>query len=280
MICKKCGQETPDGSAYCQNCGEQMAYAPVKKRTSNAPIVLLILAIVNLLFFAIFPGLCTLIGVGFFIPLLIFCIKNNRRGASITGMTFSLVAVLLSSIFWGSPVSSVSSAPAATLAPKVSEATVTAKATPKVMEATATARVTPKVVEATATVRATPTKIPVLVEIRKVSFGEDILGFPFFSPDLYNGSDKPIDAVEINFRCENRFGEPLYTLLSLTNGGVFLYQESIEPGEGTGERYSCSLMNFDDTAILYLSIAKYHYKDGETIEIPEDQWQWIRFEKP
>ena len=85
-------------------------------------------------------------------------------------------------------------------------------------------------------------------------------------------------------KAENRFGESIVYGGSIWNTilgedtATYTYQEQIGPGMDTGESIALSLDGFNGVKIVYLAIAQYHFKNGETIEILEEDWEWIRFE--
>ena len=54
------------------------------------------------------------------------------------------------------------------------------------------------------------------------------------------------------------------------------YQDGdIKPGKKTRSDWRWTMYGFDNTKSAKVAIIKYHIKEGETIEIPEDEYIWI-----
>ena len=105
MICSKCGYQNPEDATFCNNCGQPLIVQnkkqandsqiiiPVRKKA--APVVLLVFASITLAFVGLIPWFGVIGGIGFFIPLLVFSIKGNRRPPSIVGACLAGLAIII-----------------------------------------------------------------------------------------------------------------------------------------------------------------------------------------
>ena len=121
MYCGKCGANVPDGNVFCSNCGAPvsgsadqpssfpgaqpvqgvqpvpviMVNQPAPVRSNGIAIVGLVFSIIGLCAFWIpYFGLC-FAGLGLLFSIIGVAKKNAVKGAAITGLVLSIVAVFL-----------------------------------------------------------------------------------------------------------------------------------------------------------------------------------------
>lgn len=121
MYCGKCGANVPDGNVFCSNCGAPisgsadqpssfpgaqpvqgvqptpviMVTQPAPVRSNGIAIVGLVFSIIGLCAFWIpYFGLC-FAGLGLIFSIIGLAKKNAVKGAAITGLVLSIVAVFL-----------------------------------------------------------------------------------------------------------------------------------------------------------------------------------------
>ena len=115
MYCGKCGANVPDGNVFCSNCGAPvsgsadqpssfpgaqpvpviMVNQPAPVRSNGIAIVGLVFSIIGLCAFWIpYFGLC-FAGLGLIFSIIGVAKKNAVKGAAITGLVLSIVAVFL-----------------------------------------------------------------------------------------------------------------------------------------------------------------------------------------
>jgi hypothetical protein len=129
----------------------------------------------------------------------------------------------------------------------------------------------------TPTPEPTPEPTPVIIPLEFTDFKlkANIIGTPEIYVRIKNNSDMTIDAFDFYVMCYDAYGElvqqyGIYDMVGCT------YQEGdIKPGEKTPSGAAWTLYGQDTAKTIKLAFVKYHYKDGETIIIPEDEYNWI-----
>ena len=102
------------------------------------------------------------------------------------------------------------------------------------------------------------------IEIQNVSVKHNSIGIPTIGINLFNGTDKNIDAFKIKIYAYNNFDEPLK---EFGYGKEFFYgidQDEIPSNEHSDINKTWTLNGFDTGKKFYISIEEIHFSDGTT----------------
>lgn len=132
--------------------------------------------------------------------------------------------------------------------------------------------------EPTPTPSPTPTPEPIVlpIEIEAVRMDRDSINNPRVNLVIKNTSnDLTVDAFEFACYCYNAFGDDVkgYNVYDYFGG---IYQEGeIAPGDDFNKDWWWPLYGFDNTTNVRVALTRVHTTDGQTFEVPEDEWIFI-----
>lgn len=117
------------------------------------------------------------------------------------------------------------------------------------------------------------------VSISSVKIGENSIGSPEIHVVLKNESSTlTIDRVDFRIKCYDAYGDLIKLYNRYTYSACF-YDGTLKPGYKSPENHRWTIYDGDGTRTVQVAIEKYHATDGTTVSVPEDQLEWIEFEK-
>lgn len=129
------------------------------------------------------------------------------------------------------------------------------------------------------TVQPTAKPVHVDISIESTSFGENSIGTPTLYVQFKNDHNcVAVDRIDFAVKCFNVYGqeEKPYGRYDYTE---FFYDELINVGKISPSDYYWTLYGVSSVYQVKIAITKYHLKSGETVTVPENQWNWETWTK-
>lgn len=123
---------------------------------------------------------------------------------------------------------------------------------------------------------ATPRPVNVEVTIDKVEIKATRYGTKEFYIRLKNNSSNDVDRVDFYVQGYNAYGERIEDF-----SGAYIFnfycEELLKPGKTTPKDYYYTHYDLNEAVSLKIAIVKYHKTNGQTVEVPENQYKWETF---
>lgn len=90
-----------------------------------------------------------------------------------------------------------------------------------------------------------------------------------------DSKDKSVDAYDMVAYAYDTYGENVKYMSN--EFATLTSSEVIKPGKTSPKGFYWALYNMSSTKTMKVAIVKYHTTEGDTIEIPEDQYVWFEY---
>ncbi len=140
--------------------------------------------------------------------------------------------------------------------------------------------ITETTAEEKTTIKETTTVTEVEVEnplsIEKIKIDKNLIGVPEVYVTVKNNGTQTIDAYDLIIKCYDTYGEEVKGFGTRDYFSATSTDVSVGPGKTFGSNAYWTLNGYDTTKYVEIAIVKLHTEDGTTIEIPEDQYEFVK----
>ena len=102
------------------------------------------------------------------------------------------------------------------------------------------------------------------------------------TPELYirfrNDGDVTVDRVDFYVYCYDSYGDSIKGYKRYDYDDDW-FDEKIRPGETSSSEWYWGLYGYDGTSRIRMAVHKYHTVDGNTVDIPYGDLQWVEFSR-
>ncbi len=115
------------------------------------------------------------------------------------------------------------------------------------------------------------------ISIYSVSIKQDSIGTPQIFVRLRNNSKNSVDRIDFSVKCYDAYGALVKGYGVYSQSACFYDASTIKSGGITPSDYRWTFYGYDGVKSIEIAITKYHFTNGKTVEIPEEQYVWIKY---
>lgn len=126
-------------------------------------------------------------------------------------------------------------------------------------------------------VASTPTPVELKLRIESVKIKQNSIGVPELYARFTNTGSSSIDRFDFLVECYDRYGEVIKGHGIYNYSSCYFEGSILSPNATSSKDYYWTLYGCNGTVSVKIAITKYHTTNGQTVEIPEDQYRWKKF---
>lgn len=127
------------------------------------------------------------------------------------------------------------------------------------------------------TVSSAAAPVELNLRIESVIIKQNSIGLPELYARFTNTGSSSIDRFDFLVECYDRYGDVIKSHGVYDYSSCYFEDSILAPNASSPKDYYWTLYGCNGTVSVKIAITKYHTTNGQTFEIPEDQYRWKKF---